>query len=61
MEAFLEILKIILPAAMVFVATYIILRSMLENDQKKREYELRKKNNDVLTGLNKFVYFPFDV
>ncbi len=51
MEAFLEILKIILPAAMVFVATYIILRSMLENDQKKREYEIRKKNNDAVLPL----------
>ncbi|MBK7311126.1 MAG: hypothetical protein IPI93_10100 [Sphingobacteriaceae bacterium] len=51
MEAFLEILKIVLPAAMVFVATYIILRSMLENDQKKREYEIRKKNNDAVLPL----------
>lgn len=51
MEAFLEILKIVLPAAMVFVATYLILKSMLENDQKKREYELRKKNNDAVLPL----------
>jgi hypothetical protein len=52
MEAFLEILKIIIPAAMVFVATYIILRSMLENDQKKRDHELRKNNqNQIATTL----------
>lgn len=52
MEAFLEILKIVLPAAMVFVATYIILRSMLENDQKKREHELRKnKESHTSTTL----------
>jgi len=52
MEAFLEILKIVLPAAMVFVATYIILRSMLENDQKKRDHELRKtKENHSATTL----------
>lgn len=51
MEAFLEILKIVLPAAMVFVATYLILKSMLENDQKKREYEIRKKNNDAVLPL----------
>src|ERR1041385_2606742 len=52
MEAFLEILKIVLPAVMVFVATYIVLKSMLENDQKKRDHELRKNNaNQSATTL----------
>jgi hypothetical protein len=52
MEAFLEILKIVLPAVMVFVATYIVMKTMLENDQKKREHELRKnKESQTATTL----------
>ncbi len=51
MEAFLEILKIVLPAAMVFVAAYIILKSMLESDQKKREHELKKNNHSAVLPL----------
>ena len=59
MEAFLEILKIVLPAAMVFVAAYIILKSMLENDQKKREHELKKNNQSAVLPLKIQAYERF--
>lgn len=51
MDAFVEILKIILPAAAVFFAVYFVVRSFLGNDQKKREHELKKSNQNVVLPL----------
>lgn len=51
MDAFVEILKIILPAAAVFFAVYFVVRSFLANDQKKREHELKKTNQNVVLPL----------
>lgn len=51
MEIIAEILKIILPAAAVFVAVYVVIKSFLSNEQKRREHELRKTNQNVVLPL----------
>jgi hypothetical protein len=48
MDALIEILKIILPATAVFFAAYLTIMRFLDNDQKRREHEL-KKNNQATT------------
>jgi len=51
MDAFIEILKIILPAGAVFAAAYLIVRRFLDNDQKQREMDLKKSNQNLITPL----------
>ncbi len=51
MEGFIEILKIILPAAAVFVAAFLIVQRFLDNDQKRRDHELKKSNHATMTPL----------
>jgi hypothetical protein len=41
MDGFWEILRIALPALIVFMTAYLLLRDMLENDKKRREFEFR--------------------
>jgi len=40
-NGFWEILKIVLPALIVFVTAYFLFRDMLENDRRRREFEFR--------------------
>ncbi len=42
MDALVEILKIILPAGAVFAAAYFIVNKFIDNDQRRRDYELKK-------------------
>lgn len=49
MEAIIEILKIILPAAAVFLAAYFLVSRFLDNEQKKREFELKKASQNLIT------------
>jgi hypothetical protein len=51
MDAVVEILKIILPAGAVFVAVYFLVKSFLDNDQKRREHELKKASQATITPL----------
>lgn len=51
MEGVIEIFKIILPAAAVFVATFLIVQRFLENDQKRRDHELKKNTQATITPL----------
>ncbi len=51
MDAFIEILKIILPAAAVFAAAYLIVKRFLDNDQKQRELDMKKSNQNLITPL----------
>lgn len=51
MDAFIEILKIILPAGAVFAAAYLIVKRFLDNDQKQRELDLKKSNQNIVTPL----------
>jgi hypothetical protein len=51
MNAFIEILKILIPAAAVFAAAYFLVNRFLENDQKRREHELKKNAQGTITPL----------
>ena len=56
MDTFIELLKIILPAGLVFAATYFITKRFLDNEQKRRESEIRKNNQTTLTPLRLQAY-----
>lgn len=56
MDAFIEILKIILPAGAVFAAAFFIVKRFLDNDQHKRELDLKKSNQSVMTPLKLQAY-----
>lgn len=44
MEIFLEILKYTFPALLMLILTYLLLSSFIENEEKRRNFELRKRN-----------------
>lgn len=56
MNTFLDILKILLPAAVVFLAVYFVAKKFLENEQKKRLLELKKDDHKLLTPLRLQAY-----
>src|SRR3954471_6816786 len=56
MDAFIEILKIILPAGAVFAAAFLIVRKFLDNEQKRRDQELKKSNHAAITPLRLQAY-----
>ena len=56
MDAFIEILKIILPATAVFFAAFLIVKRFLDNDQQRREQEMRKSNQGMITPLKLQAY-----
>jgi hypothetical protein len=49
MNALVEILKIILPAGAVFLAAYFLVKRFLDNEEKRREYELKKVTIGAIT------------
>ncbi|HQQ95512.1 MAG TPA: hypothetical protein PLQ93_13240 [Bacteroidia bacterium] len=51
MDAFIEILKIILPAGAVFAAAFLIVKRFLDNEQQQRELDLKKSNQNLVTPL----------
>ena len=51
MNAFIELLKIIIPAGAVFAAAYFLVKRFLDNDQKRREHELKKSAQGLITPL----------
>jgi hypothetical protein len=42
MEAFIEILKYTFPAALMLLLTYLLLSSFVDNEEKRRQFYLRK-------------------
>ena len=56
MDYFLELLKIILPAGVVFATAYLIIKRFLDNDQKRREHEIKKNNQATLAPLRLQAY-----
>ncbi len=56
MQEFLEILRILIPAGAVFAATYFIVKKFLDNEQKKREMEIRKSSVSLLTPIKLQAY-----
>jgi len=52
MEGLIEILKIILPAgAWFFAAAYLLVQKFLNNEQKRRDFELKKSVQASITPL----------
>ena len=56
MEGLIEILKIFLPAAAVFAAAFFTVQRFLDNDQKRRDHELKKSAQASLTPLKLQAY-----
>ncbi len=56
MHELLEILKILIPAGAVFAATYFIVRSFLDNENKRRDQELRKSSLSIVTPIRLQAY-----
>ncbi len=56
MNGLIEVLKIILPAIAVFAAAFFVVLRFLDNDQKRREHELRKSSLSALTPLKLAAY-----
>lgn len=55
MEIF-EILKFTIPALLVLTTAWILLDKHLKSDQKRRDYELRLKNQSITTPLQLRAY-----
>ena len=56
MDALWEILRIILPATAVFIAAFFTQKHFLENEQQRRDHELRKAGQSLLTPLRLQAY-----
>lgn len=51
-----DILKFIIPAIIVFSATYIMMRQFLDEDYKKKLLEIKEKNAGVITPIKLQAY-----
>lgn len=56
MQVLLSILQITVPALMVFLAAFFILRSMIRNDQDKRRQEIILQNSRTVTPIRLQAY-----
>jgi len=51
MEILLEILKFTIPGVIVFLTAYFMIKSFMENEQKKREMDIRSKTLGVTSPI----------
>jgi hypothetical protein len=56
MEAFTDILMITIPALIVFLTAWVLLRNMIRNDQDKRRQELILQNSRTVTPIKLQAY-----
>lgn len=56
MEIFTDILKITIPALIVFFTAWAILRNMIKNDQDKRKQEIILQNSRTVTPIKLQAY-----
>lgn len=56
MEALTDILKITIPAMIVFLTAWVLLRNMIRNDQDKRRQELILQNSRTVTPIKLQAY-----
>ena len=56
MNEILEVLKYTLPALIVLIATVLIIKQMVKNDQSKRNYEIISKNQQIITPVRLQAY-----
>ena len=52
----LEILKIILPALLVLLTAYLMIDKLLRNEEKRRNFELRRNNLSTITPIRLRAY-----
>ena len=52
----MEILKYILPALVVLLTAYLLIDKLLRNEEKRRNYELRKDASATLTPIRLRAY-----
>jgi hypothetical protein len=52
----LEVLKYTLPALIVFLTAYFIIRKFIDNEIKKRAFDLSSMNNDLITPVRLQAY-----
>ncbi len=55
-STFWEILKIVLPALIVFITAYFLFRDMLENNQRQREFEFKVQHSEKITPVRLQAY-----
>lgn len=56
MDPFIELLKIIIPALIVFLTSFYLLKNFLDNEARKRVLELKGANKDLLTPIRLQAY-----
>ncbi|MFO7844071.1 MAG: hypothetical protein R6V16_09705 [Bacteroidales bacterium] len=56
MNIVLEILKYILPAIIVLITSWLVLKQMIKNDQGRRNYEMISKNQQMITPIRLQAY-----
>lgn len=56
MEDFLELLKYTVPALVVFISCFLILKKFMDNEYRKQMLELRKSNQNYTTPLRLQAY-----
>ncbi len=56
MTTILEILKYIVPAIIVLIASWLILKQMVKNDESRRNYEIVAKNQQTITPIRLQAY-----
>ncbi len=56
MEMFFDILKITIPAVIVFLTAWVLLRNMIRNDQDKRRQELIMQNSRTIVPIRLQAY-----
>ena len=52
----IEILKIVLPALLVLLTAYLLIDKLLRNEEQRRNFEIRKKNNSIVTPVRLRAY-----
>ena len=56
METFYDILKITIPALLVFFTAWLVLRNLIRNDQEKRRQEIVLQNSKIVTPIKLQAY-----
>ncbi|MCG8412549.1 MAG: hypothetical protein MI739_14820 [Bacteroidales bacterium] len=56
MNVILEILKYILPAIIVLISSWVIIKQMVKNDQNRRNYETVTKNQQMILPVRLQAY-----
>ncbi|MBL7891943.1 MAG: hypothetical protein JNL63_04895 [Bacteroidia bacterium] len=56
MDPFIELLKIIIPAIIVFLTSFYLLKNFLDNETRKKMMELKSANKELLTPIRLQAY-----